>query len=85
MIFGMPMPMPDPVFPKACIMLLQCVAHNGIDASYLHSVHRDLQRIQYLYDGSLNEQVLDAVRNCIADAKPKYLDCDFHPQEPLAR
>ena len=66
-------------------MLLQCVSHNGIDASYLHSVHRDPQRIEYLYDGTVNEEVMKVVRDCAVEAKPPVLDCEFHPKEPLAR
>ena len=63
----------------ACAAFLACISSAGLDPSYIHGLLIRPPQVEFFYDGTLNETVLDAVRAC---AKPEIeLVCEFHAEE----
>lgn len=63
---------------KACLIVLQCLANNGIDPDYLHSFNRDEQGVVKVIWDSAGTVYLERLQFCVPPDKKKPVRCEYH-------
>ncbi len=66
---------------SVCTFFLACISKNGVDPAFVHHLKiTQPQQAEIVYDGNVNEDVLQAVKHCVPPLE-KELVCRFHSKD----